>query len=427
MEYFNEIRNNGIFDYILITILSKCSLTPKVFIFSSLIVTLTYLFKIYFSKLYRFIKKEYILIIIQYLNYFRVLDINGKGFIVFLFLIFLYVEKLLIKMKIGSKLVVAYFLLNEIASNGKNLSKDFLTGNAVEFFMIQSLFLINTISLVEKINKNNMNYYIVLFGILPLYIIMINFNYLWKHFINCLYLFFRTNTIYFFLYWSIILLFFTFINIHYQKLDLKKTVKRKIYHFLAFIILIPGIMYLDKNILKLILMIVSYLFIVFEFIRNSTLINCYSIIKNINYFLWENIDDRDDNKFIVTHLFLMTGLISSLYYDNPHNNAFNYLSIIVLGIGDAMSSIFGVYFGKTRIYSLTYRTLEGSLGGFVSSVVLYYIFKGSINIMELIQFILVFLYEGYTLEIDNLFLPLLSNNLFLNSDLIKQNILKIFQ
>ena len=89
-----------------------------------------------------------------------------------------------------------------------------------------------------------------------------------------------------------------------------------------------------------------------------------------------------------------------------------------------MSSICVVYFGKRRIYPLTARTLEGSLGGYISSIFLYYIFKGSINKNELIQFILVFLYEGYTLEIDNLFLPLLSNNLFLNANLIKQKIMK---
>ena len=114
----------------------------------------------------------------------------------------------------------------------------------------------------------------------------------------------------------------------------------------------------------------------------------------------------------------MTGLISSLYYNNEYNSAFNYLSIIVLGIGDAMTAICGVYFGKTKIYSLNLRTLEGSLGGLIPSVLIYYFFKGSINMNELIKFILIFLYEGYTLEVDNLFLPLLSNNLFLNSGLI---------
>ena len=149
--------------------------------------------------------------------------------------------------------------------------------------------------------------------------------------------------------------------------------KRKIYHFLAFIILVPGIKYLDKNILKLILMIVSYLFIAFEFVRNFLFLKDFSIVKNINFFMEENIDSRDDVKFIVTHIFLMTGLISSLYYNNNDNFAFNYLSIIVLGIGDAMTAICGVYFGKTKIYSLNLRTLEGSLGGLIPSVLLYYL------------------------------------------------------
>ena len=425
MEYINEARKNGLFDFFLVTIISKCSLFPKDFIFIILIISLNYLFKIYLKKIYHLTKKEYILVIVQLLTYFRIIDFKGKGFIVYLFLIFVYIQKLLKKMQLGSQLVITNFILNEIAFEGKYLSKDFSTGNAVEFFIIESLFFINNISLIGNIKLNYFDYLMLLLGVLPLYKIITNFYFLWYHFVQCLYLFFGTNTIYFFFYWSIILIGFIFINNSLQKLDLKKTVKRKSYHFLAFIILVPGIKYVDKSILKLILMIVSYLFIVFEFIRNSIFLKDYSLVKNINVFLNENIDDRDDNKFIVTHIFLMTGLISSLYYDNTDNFSFNYLSIIVLGIGDAMSSICGVYFGKTRIYSLNLRTLEGSIGGFISSAILYYIFKGNINIIEIMQFILLFLYEGYTLEIDNLFLPLMSNNLFLNSDLIKRNIMNL--
>ena len=279
------------------------------------------------------------------------------------------------KMKLGTLLVVTTFLTNEIGYKGKYLSNDFLTGNAVEFFIIQSLYLLNNISLIENNEQNKFKYLMIILGFLPIYIIIKNFNFLFYHFIQCLYLFFKTNTIYFFIYWSISLIIFSYINNSFQKLDLRKTVKRKIYHFLAFIILVPGIKYLDKNILKLILMIVSYLFIVFEFIRNSIFLKDFSIIKDINCFMNENIDSRDDNKFIVTHIFLMTGLISSLYYNNEDNSAFNYLSIIVLGIGDAMTAICGVYFGKTKIYSLNLRTLEGSLGGLIPSVLLYYFLK----------------------------------------------------
>ena len=417
MDYFNQTRKNGLFDLYLITIISKGSLIPIEFIYSLLIIILKFLSKKYFQKLYSITKKEYILIIIKYFHYFNIIDINGKGFLFYLFLIFIYIEKLLTKMQLGSKVVITYFIFNEIKFEGKFLSNNYSTGNAVEFFIIESIFFINTITLIGKNEKNNFDYIMIISGFLPLYIITKNFNYLWEHFIKCLYLFFGTEIINFFFYWSIILFCFIFINNYFQKLNLKQTVKRKIYHFLAFVILVPGIKYIEKDALKLILMIVSYLFIVFEFLRNLEIIKDFNVIININKFLNENIDLRDDDKFIVTHIFLMTGLVSSLYYDNSENQAFNYLSIIVLGIGDAMSSICGVAFGKTYIYPLNFRTLEGSIGGYISSVILYYFFKGSINLNELIKFVIVFLYEGYTLEIDNLFLPILSNNLFLNSKL----------
>ena len=426
MEYFNQIRENGLFDFILITAVSESSLFPKDFIYGSLIILMRYLCEIHFKKIYNIINKECVLILIQFLNYFNIIDIKGKGFVLFFILVYIYVEKLLVKMKLGTLLVVTNFIVNEISYQGQYLSNDFPTGNAVEFFMIHSLYFLNTISLIENQKQNKFNYLMIILGFLPLYIIIKNFFYLWDHFVQCLYFFFGTKTLYFFFYWSFILFCFSYINNGFQKLDLRQTVKRKIYHFLAFIILVPGIKYLDKSILKLILMIVSYLFVVFEFIRNFKFIKDFSLVKNINSFMIENIDYRDDDKFIVTHIFLMTGLISSLYYDNQGNDTFNYLSIIVLGIGDAMSAICGVYFGKTRIYALNARTLEGSFGGLSSSLISYYFFNGSINMDELIKFIIIFFYEGYTLEVDNLFLPLLSNNLFLNWDLIKQKILKLF-
>ena len=426
MEYLNQIRENGLFDFILITAVSKSSLFPKDFIYGSLIIFMRYLCEIHFKKIFNIINKECVLILIQFLNYFNIIDIKGKGFVLFFILVYIYAEKLLVKMKLGTLLVVTNFIVNEISYQGQYLSNDFPTGNAVEFFMIHSLYFLNTISLIENQKQNKFNYLMIILGFLPLYIIIKNFFYLWDHFVQCLYFFFGTKTLYFFFYWSFILFCFSYINNGFQKLDLRQTVKRKIYHFLAFIILVPGIKYLDKSILKLILMIVSYLFVVFEFIRNFKFIKDFSLVKNINSFMIENIDYRDDDKFIVTHIFLMTGLISSLYYDNQGNDTFNYLSIIVLGIGDAMSAICGVYFGKTRIYALNARTLEGSFGGLSSSLISYYFFNGSINMDELIKFIIIFFYEGYTLEVDNLFLPLLSNNLFLNWDLIKQKILKLF-
>ena len=212
MEFLNIIRENGIFDYALVTIISRCSLFPTDFIFSILIIIIENLYKTDLKKIDDLIKKELVLIVIQILNYFNIININGKCYVVYLFLVFIYVGKLLKKMKLGTKLVITYFITNEIASNGTYFTKNFSTGNAIEFFMIQSLFFINTISLIGKANKDLFDYLIILLGFLPVYIIKQNFDYILHHFIKCFYLFSGKKEIYFFIYWSILLFCFSFIK-----------------------------------------------------------------------------------------------------------------------------------------------------------------------------------------------------------------------
>ena len=429
MNYLNQIRENGLFDYIIITCLSTFSLSSKELLFGLLISIFNYIYNILIpEKINNYISKEYIPIIIKILFYFNIVKISNINILILLFLIFLYLCKLLTKIKLGSKLIISNFILNEIIYEGKYLSENFITGNAVEFFIIESLFLSNTILLIMKNDKNLLDYFFIVLGNLPLYSILKNFFYLWHHFVQCLYIFFCTKTILFFFYWFFILECFFYLNNYYiPKIYLKKIIKRKIYHFLGFIVLVPGIMLLDKTILKLILMIVSYIFIVVEILRNMNKINEFTAIQNLNNFMLKSIDERDDGNFIITHTFLMTGLISSLYYDDNKNQIFNYLSVIVLCIGDSMCSICGVLFGKNKIYSLNDRTLEGTLGGLISSSIIYMILKGSIiNRQEFIQFIFIFLYEGYTLEIDNLVLPLFANNLFLKYNLIENHLIKIY-
>ena len=89
--------------------------------------------------------------------------------------------------------------------------------------------------------------------------------------------------------------------------------------------------------------------------------------------------------------------------------------ILILGIGDSMCSIFGVLFGRNKIYYPTNKTLEGSLAGFLTTCFTFSIIKKQLLFFkEIIFMIFIFLYEGFTLEIDNLVLPLFSNYLFLN-------------
>ena len=78
-----------------------------------------------------------------------------------------------------------------------------------------------------------------------------------------------------------------------------------------------------------------------------------------------------------------------------------------------MCSIIGVIFGKTKIYPFTNRTLEATMGEYLSTLIFFYLLSMNIpSAKDMFSFGLIFLYEGMTLQIDNLVLPLLGNNIF---------------
>ena len=136
-------------------------------------------------------------------------------------------------------------------------------------------------------------------------------------------------------------------------------------------------------------------------------------MQQLTSYLKANIDQRDDTKLILTHIFLLSGISSSLFYS--YNNSSLYLiGTIILGLGDSMCSIIGVLYGKHKIYPYNNRTLEGTIGGLLSTIILLYVIDSTIISMKSnLGLIGIFLYEGITLEIDNLVLPLFANNLFI--------------
>ena len=179
MKYLNLIRKNGLLDFCIITILSTCSLYSNELIFGLLIIIFNYIYNRYISeKINRYISKEYILIIIKVLYNFHIINTSNNNIIILLFLLFIYLDKLLIKVELGSKLIISNYILKEIIYEGKYLSLNFSAGNAVELFIIESLLLFNTISLVGKYQKNIIDYIMIIVGLLPLYIILKNFFYL---------------------------------------------------------------------------------------------------------------------------------------------------------------------------------------------------------------------------------------------------------
>lgn len=267
------------------------------------------------------------------------------------------------------------------------------------------LFLINSLILLQLLN----------YFILTTYSFIFNYNinddnYSYKFNIYSL-LFKLSNNLVLFTYWIIILVA---LNIAFYllslKFNIKKTIYRKLFHFLAILIYYPAIYnvivnelhsqntysynnnlnihawfnnQLDTDFLISISILVSFLFIIIEIFRNLT-----TKLKFVSKFLVKNIDNRDDKDFILTHNFLLIGffiplLLTKISYKlystymlqdllNIKLAILYYSGLVSLGIHDSFASIFGCTIGKTKIYPPTNKTLEGSLFGILISFIFYY-------------------------------------------------------
>lgn len=215
------------------------------------------------------------------------------------------------------------------------------------------------------------------------------------------------------IYWAIILpISLIAIEVVAYRMQLRKIVKRKLYHFLGLIIYIPGIYYIQSDILLFISFIILYLLIIIEIIRPK--LTNYETIVKINTYLTRNIDERDHPEFILTHIFLLYGCFSSVVNGQIYSIKSNedYLSLFILCIGDAFASIIGSKYGVTKLNIIsTNKTLEGFLAAGLSTGIFIYLFS-NINTVNMIIIICSFIYELITKEIDNLVLPLFCNKLY---------------
>lgn len=234
-----------------------------------------------------------------------------------------------------------------------------------------------------------------------------------ENFASFIYSILFTKVILIILYWIIVLSIYFCLEYNYlSSLKTKLIIKRKFFHFLAFLIFFPGVRYVPNEIMKTIVLIVIYFSFIIEIIRNSSASKKIKILQKLSTYLQNNIDERDDDKLILTHIFLLFGISSSLFYSFT-NIKYHFLGNLILGVGDSMCSIIGVRFGKTKIYPYNNRTLEGTIGGYLFT--LFFFCLLSVNVpsaKDVFSFGLIFLYEGMTLQIDNLVLPLFGNNIF---------------
>jgi hypothetical protein len=144
------------------------------------------------------------------------------------------------------------------------------------------------------------------------------------------------------LYWVIIVIVGVgLIEYISDNFNVSKIIKRKLFHFLALAIFYPGIIYLNKMFMLFISIVVLFLFIAIELIRNKFR-NKYTDI--ITQYLKSNIDSRDDEKFIITHILLLYSSFSSLIYQTMyfHKDELKYTGLITLCIGDAFVNLHNI-------------------------------------------------------------------------------------
>jgi len=186
---------------------------------------------------------------------------------------------------------------------------------------------------------------------------------------------------------------------NYMKID--KMIQRKLFHFLLLAIYIPGLS--DPILTSFASLMVLGVLILLELVRPS--------ITSLNQFLLKFTDERDSEDLIVTHIYLLLGFSFPIFFSIIlKNDLLAWAGIISLGIGDTFACLIGYYLGRMQ---LPYRkkTIEGTLGGFVSMC----IFCSYFNLLTPYVtscLLLISLYEAYTEKIDNLVLPILSFSLF---------------
>jgi len=168
----------------------------------------------------------------------------------------------------------------------------------------------------------------------------------------------KINNISIITFWMVLLIFSIFlIEKICIEFSVQRILKRKCFHILIFLIYLTVLKFMELEFLLFISVVVLYIFLFLEVIRNRVKNN--SLINSISEFLINNIDNRDDNKFILTHTFLLSGCFSSFLVQDTKNltnfdidinqiknfdlnkiNIEKFIGIVSLGIGDAFVKYF---------------------------------------------------------------------------------------
>ncbi|GAA5814660.1 hypothetical protein MFLAVUS_008159 [Mucor flavus] len=136
--------------------------------------------------------------------------------------------------------------------------------------------------------------------------------------------------------------------------------KRKLFHALAVIMFVPGVLF-ELSFLQLAFGVALSGFIYLEYLRYFAV---WPWGKSLHVFLTEFIDNRDLGPVILSHIYLLLGCASPVWL-GCSNVLASLSGILSLGFGDAAASLIGKRFGQWY-WPGTKKTVEGTLAFIVA-------------------------------------------------------------
>jgi hypothetical protein len=226
-----------------------------------------------------------------------------------------------------------------------------------------------------------------------------------------------------------------------------RAISRKLFHTLAMALFVPVISWYTEFILLAFGVGVCGLLLA-EYVRNAPSV-LPELSRVISGYYGTFIDHRDvDRGLVLTHIYLLLGIALPVWLwavlagkqegwfetsgpvdyaaSDPHLKLLKHLGWITVGAGDAMGAFVGIYCGRTswpkRAQSSS-RTVEGSLGCFITMLACT---AGAMHVEGLLHqvgahwwpvaatsLLLTTMVEAYTIDIDNLVLPVFSCGIYL--------------
>lgn len=197
------------------------------------------------------------------------------------------------------------------------------------------------------------------------------------------------------------------------------TITRKYFHFIVVATYVPGII-MDQQLLFVASVVCMSVFVFLEYVRYFRI---RPLGQTLRHLLALFLDERDSGPLVLTHIYLLLGMSLSIWLFprrcGHKGSLFGagalvpYCGVLAVGVGDTLASICGSTMGELK-WPGTKKTFEGtmmSIFGQVIAVSLILIFDSGVTLNAHYAWIvgsitLVSLLEAFTLQIDNLFLPL---------------------